>query len=243
VTGVTSAVRSDVGVLALVGGSEWTEGCTFDAELLAASGGTDVVVLPTAAAYERPERAVMRAAEWFGGIGAEVEGLMVLNRADASDAGVADVARRARFLYLSGGSALHLRSVLKGSLLLDALRQAWEAGAVLAGAGSGAMVLTDPMVDPRGGALTVGLGLVEGMAVVSRLGDVDEDAHGEKLHRSVALAPAGVPVVAIPERTALVRSSSGAWHQAGAGEVEVFLDGAPAPGGLDALADRSLGAR
>jgi cyanophycinase len=39
------------GLLALVGGFEWTEGCTFDATLLKASGGKDVLVLPTAAAY------------------------------------------------------------------------------------------------------------------------------------------------------------------------------------------------
>ncbi len=45
-----------VGPLAFVGGDEWTEGCDFDAELLAASGGTEVLVLPTAAAYEHPER-------------------------------------------------------------------------------------------------------------------------------------------------------------------------------------------
>jgi len=65
---------------------------------------------------------------------------------------------------------------------------------VVAGAGAGAMALTDPMVDPRGGALTVGLGLIEGLAVFTHYGDVAEDAHGEKLHRSVLLAPAGVPV-------------------------------------------------
>ena len=50
------------GILALVGGGEWTEGCSFDAELLAASGGTEVLVLPTAAAYEKPERVVVAAA-------------------------------------------------------------------------------------------------------------------------------------------------------------------------------------
>ncbi|MGH9083184.1 MAG: hypothetical protein ACRDWN_07560, partial [Acidimicrobiales bacterium] len=61
------------GLLALVGGGEWRDGCAFDAELLAASGGDEVVVLPTAAAYERPERVVMRAAEWFAGLGARVE--------------------------------------------------------------------------------------------------------------------------------------------------------------------------
>ena len=46
------------GTLALVGGGEWNDGCDFDADLLAASGGTEVVVLPTAAAYEQPARAV-----------------------------------------------------------------------------------------------------------------------------------------------------------------------------------------
>jgi len=223
------------GPLALVGGAEWTEGCTFDAGLLAGSGGDEVLVLPTAAAYEHPERAVMGAARWFEALGARVEGLMVLGRPDAEDAGAADVVRRARFIYLAGGSPLHLRSVLKGSAVLDALRAAWAGGATVAGSAAGAMVLTDPMVDPRGGALTVGLGLVDRLAVVPHFGDTHEDAHGEKLHRSVALAPAGLPVVGIPERTALIRDPDGSWRADGAGEVTVFVDGALAPEGLGAL--------
>jgi cyanophycinase len=218
--GVTSA-----GTLALVGGAEWSEGCDFDRELLAASGGNEVLVLPTAAAYERPERIVVGAAEWFSGLGGEVEGLMVLTRADAEDAAAAELVRRARFIYLSGGSSLHLRSVLKGSAVFGALRDAWEAGAVVAGAGAGAMALTDPMVDPRGGALTVGLGLIEGLAVFTHYGDVAEDAHGEKLHRSVTLAPEGLPVVGLPERTALIRDPSGAWRGSGVAKPAVFVDG------------------
>jgi cyanophycinase len=223
------------GLLALVGGGEWTPGCDFDAELLAASGGTEVVVLPTAAAYEHPERRVLAAAEWFEPLGAMVEGLMVLGRPDAEDPGVAEVVRRARFVYLSDGSSLHLRSVLKGSAVLAALREAWEGGAVVAGSGAGGMVLTDPMVDPRGGALTVGLGLVGGMGVISHFGDAEDDAHGEKLHRSVVLAPEGLAIAGIPERTALIREAAGSWRQAGALEVTVYLNGAVAGAGLGAL--------
>jgi cyanophycinase len=222
------------GALALVGGSEWTAGCDFDAALLEAAGTDEVLVLPTAAAYEHPEREVLRAGEWFESLGARVEGLMVLSRSDAEDAGAADVVRRHRFVYVSGGSSLHLRSVLKGSAVYGALVDRWRSGAVVAGAGAGAMVLTDPMVDPRGGALTVGLGMVPGMAVVGHFGDVGEDAHGEKLHRSVALAPAALPVVAVPERTALINDAGG-WRTAGAGQVAVFVNGAPAADGLAAL--------
>jgi len=223
-----------IGLLALVGGSEWTEGCTFDAGLLAASGGNEVVVLPTAAAYQHPERVVLEAAEWFEPLGGQVEGLMVLDRASANDPGMAAVVRAARFVYLAGGSPLHLKSVLKGSATFDALREAWSGGAVVAGSAAGAMVLTDPMVDPRGGALTVGLGLIDQLAVVPHFGDGTDDVHGQKLERTVALAPDGLPVVGLPDRTALLRDSDGTWRHVGSAPPVVFLNGARTVG-LDAL--------
>ena len=194
------------GTLALVGGDEWTEGCTFDAALLAASGGTDVLVLPTAAAYQHPERVVLRAAEWFEPLGAQVEGLMVVG--PGSCRGPRHGGHRwpsARFIYLRAVRPLHLRAVLKRSAVFEALLRPWHDGAVVAGAGAGAMVLTDPMVDPRGGALTLGLGLVDNVAVVPHFGDEHDDAHGQKLQRTVAMAPAALPVVALPARTALIR--------------------------------------
>jgi cyanophycinase len=218
------------GTLALVGGNEWTEGCTFDTSLLAASGGTDVVVLPTAAAYQHPERVVLRAAEWFEPLGARVEGLMVVDRASSEDAGMAAVLAGARFIYLSGGSPLHLRAVLKRSAVFEALRRAFAGGAVVAGAGAGAMVLTDPMADPRGGALTLGLGLVDNVTVVPHFGDEHDDAHGQKLERTVAMAPAALPVVALPARTALIRDGKGAWRSEGAGTPAVFVGGTQTEG-------------
>jgi cyanophycinase len=223
------------GTLALVGGGEWSEGCSFDAGFLAASGSDEVLVLPTAAAYEHPERQVVRAAEWFAPIGGRVEGLMVLSRADAEDSGAAAVMRGARFIYLNGSSPMHIRSVLKHSAVWDALVEAWSNGAVVVGSSGAAMALTDPMVDARGGGLTIGLGLRSGLAVVPHFGDTHEDEHGEKLHRSVQLAPAGTPVAGIPERTALIRDPDGRWRADGLGDVAVFLDGARAAAGLGAL--------
>ena len=124
---------------------------------------------------------------------------------------------------------MHLRSVLKASLVWGALLDAWHDGAVVAGSSAGAMVLTDPMVDPRGGALTVGLGMVEQLAVIPHFGH----ENAEKVHRSIALAAPGLAVVGLPERTALIRDPDGAWRTAGQGEAQVFVSGEPA--GLDAL--------
>jgi len=223
------------GLLALVGGGEWQEGCSFDADFLAAAGTNEVLVLPTAAAYEHPERLVLRAGEWFEPLGGQVEGLMVVSRVDAEDQGAAAMMRRARLSYLAGSSPMHLRSVLKRSKVWDALVDAWRVGAVVVGSSGAAMALTDPMVDARGGGLTIGLGLVGGVAVVPHFGDVTEDVHGEKLHRAVLLAPAGTPVAGIPERTALIREPDGRWRDTGVGRVAVFMDGALAGSGLDAL--------
>ncbi len=112
---------------------------------------------------------------------------MVLGRADAEDEANAAEVRASRFVYLGGGSPMHLRSVLKASPVWEALLDAWRRGAVVAGSSAGAMVLTDPMVDPRGGALTVGLGMVEELAVIPHFGD----ENAEKVHRSIALAAPG----------------------------------------------------
>src|SRR5271165_6482187 len=95
------------GPLALVGGAEWTEGCSYDVDLWEASGRSEVLVLPTAAAYEHPERAVETAKRWFGGFGATARGLMLLTRRDALDEEVAAQLRGARFVYLGGGSPMH----------------------------------------------------------------------------------------------------------------------------------------
>ena len=205
------------GPLALVGGAEWTDGCVFDHRLLELSGGSVVTVVPAAAAFENPQKSIDRAAAWFAGFGATIDVVPVYKRADALDAAQAAPLVAARFVYLADGSAAHLRSVLKDTPLLDAIVAAWQAGAVLAASGHAATALCDAMVDQRGGAFTVGLGVLTSLTVIPRFGGWSRD----KTHRTVQMAPAELVVAGIDDRTALLNISD-EWSVAGAGNVTFF---------------------
>jgi cyanophycinase len=212
-------VSKSAGTVALVGGDEWTDACTtFDRRLLELSGTDEVVVLPTAAAFEHPERAVERAKAYFEKLGARATGLAVTNRREAeTDANVSAI-RVARFIYFADGSPLHLRSVLKGSAFYEAIVYAYSRGAVVAASGAGATVLADPMVDPRGGAYTVGLGLVSGLAVFPYHGTTADHLR----ERSIDLLARDAVLVGIDEQTAIVRTADGPWDVMGAGSATVY---------------------
>lgn len=208
------------GTLAFVGGSPFTAGCSFDAVLLEEAATSEVLLLPTAAAYERPQMLVGAATSWFESLGATVRALDVLTRQQALDPGHADTVRGARFIYMAGGSAMHLRSVLMHSPLWEALVAAHEAGAVIAGASAGAQVIGDPMVDSRGGAFTLGLGLLPGVAAITE----HENWRPDTLHRTRQLAPAGTVILGIDSATAVLRGG-GRWRVEGAGSASAYQDG------------------
>ncbi len=208
-----------VGTLALVGGGEWREGCRdFDAELLEIAKTDEVIVLPSAAAYEHAERVGERAAAYFEALGAKVRSPLVLRRAEADEPKLAAGVRKARFVYIADGSPLHLRSVLKGSALFEAILAAYQGGAVLAASGAGATLVCDPMVDPRGGAYTVGLGVVTDLAVFPYHGTAADHLR----ERSIELLPAAATLVGVDEETALIRGPDGAWRVGGVGKVTVY---------------------
>ena len=112
--------------------------------------------------------------------------------------------RSAKAVYLAGDSPMHLRSVLKDTPVFDALQQIVVDGGVVAAVGQSANGLCDPMTDPRGGAFTLGLGLVSGLALIT---EVEGWSH-DRLARTVKLASGKVPLVSLATGTALLRDGS-----------------------------------
>lgn len=212
------------GPLALVGGSPFHADTEVEAELAAHAGAKGVVVLPTGAAYEHPQRLVDAAVARFGDLGVTARGLDVLGRSDAKDEANAAAIAEAGLVYLAGPSPMHLRSVLSETPVWDAIVGAWQGGAALAGTDAGASVLCDPMVDPRGGAFTVGLGLLRGVTVIPGFDTWSEDA----VHRTRALAAVDLAIVGVHAGSALVRDDAG-WRGVGSVDPKVWIAGTPAP--------------
>ena len=132
------------GRIALVGGDEFRDGCEpMDEAILAATGKSAPVTLivPTAAAFERPDLAAQNGVRHFTSLGADAHPLMALDRKDAMNAGLASEINSADLVYLTGGNPTHLLEAISGSALLNSIVSVLEHGAVLAGSSAGAMVM------------------------------------------------------------------------------------------------------
>ena len=196
------------GILALQGGGPFAANDDLDRRLMTEVGATRAVVLPTADAYEHPERLVAAAMLWGERLGVDFEALMVMRRSEAMDSSAVNVIHGARAVYLVGDQPLHLRSVLKATPLWEAITQVLAEGGVVAATGGSAAAMCDPMVDPRGGAFTLGLGLVVGVALVTEA----ETWSADRLHRTLKLA--NTPLVELPSGAALLHTD-GVWEQVG----------------------------
>ena len=199
----------------------------IDRGLLASTGvlRPRVVVIPTASWPDGED--VFR--RWgamgeahFAALGAEVEQVLVKDRADADDPASAQAAGEADLVYFSGGKPDHLLAALDGSALWTAVRAAWERGAVLAGCSAGAMVLGGHQVEiSRKIRFPVhwapSLGIVPSVAVLPHY-----DRFPETFAALFAMgAPHGTLVLGIDEDTALV-GQDGGWQVHGRSRVTVW---------------------
>lgn len=207
------------GMLALIGGAPFAAASQFHSTILQASERPEVLVIPTAAAYEHPDEKVAEAHVCLESFGATVTNLSVLARADALDDDNADRVRQAAIVYLIGSSAQHAKSVLTHSPVFAALVDAWRDGATIVGSDAGAQILGDPMVDTRGGAFTIGLGLINRLAIIPQANTWSVEAR----HRIKELTAPDLAVVAIDESTVAIRDTQGHWRVEGQGTVDVHV--------------------
>ena len=183
----------------LQGGGPFTANDEFDAQILSAHPGY-VAILPTAEAFENPDDLVQLSVAWAKRLGITTKLCAVYSRADAREESFATIIAEAAVVYVVGDSPIHLRSTLKDTVVFDAVA---AHSCVVATAGSAA-AMCDPMVDPRGGAFALGLGLVRGIAAITE----SEQWPDERLQRTLSLA--NTSVVEIPTGAALI-CDNGTW--------------------------------
>jgi cyanophycinase-like exopeptidase len=200
----------------------------FDAALLAATGRRRprVVILPTASYPDGEEvfqRWAAKGVAHFSDLDAEVEPVLVRDRAGADDPAAVQAVGEADLVYLSGGKPAHLLRALDGSELGRSLGAAHQRGAVLVGCSAGAMVLAGRMFDfrvriaPWPLRWRHGIGSVPGVSVIPHY-----DAWPEPLSALIALqAPRRSVVVGIDEDTAAL-GTDGSWRVHGAARVTVW---------------------
>ena len=212
------------GTFALIGG-EAARTEPLARQLLELAPGPRVAIVPLAAAFGSPEQTVVAAASWLNPAGAEVEGIMALNRAEADTEALAARVADADLVLIVDGSAMHLRTALKATRLLAEIEALVARGGVVVAEGSSATVLCDPMVDPRGGAPTVGLGLLAGITVISHIAAESEETATDKLQRTAALVPRELPVLGLTADAAVLVDADRRLRVIGAGVVSVLRAG------------------
>ena len=206
------------GRIALVGGDEFQPSCrTMDNELVNMTGieRPNALIIPTAAAAERPLLAAENGIRQFDMLGARASSLMALNSADANEEGLTSAVDGADIIYLSGGNPAHLLEVLEGSLLLQRMLDALERGAILAGSSAGAMVMGGRM---RFRQWRDALGIAPGAAVLPH----HERSSKSQTSREVSVQTTeGLVVLGIDGATGCVSDGDG-WRVLGAGSVTVY---------------------
>lgn len=206
------------GKIALVGGDEFLPSCReMDNQLIEATGyvSPKVLIVPTAAATERPELAARHGVQQFEALGADASPLMVVNSDDANDEDIIADVDKVEMLYLTGGNPAYLLEVLRGSLLLRKITQGLERGMVLAGSSAGAMVLGERMRFRQWGDA---LGVVSGIAVLPH----HERSSKSRTSREVAVETSdGLTALGIDGATGCFTEGDG-WRVLGVGSVTVY---------------------
>ena len=215
------------GPIALVGSGEYLPVMQrIEADLIKGQNPR-YVQLPTAAAPEGDkslQRWIDLGLQQAQRLGVEQVPVIVRDADEANNPELAAMIKDAGLIYLSGGNPHFLADTLRGSLVWNAIYEAWQNGAALAGCSAGAMAIADhiPALRVHSPRETRGLGALPHIRVLP---------HFDKMFGWVpdlALrmlnVPNGVHVVGIDEDTALVGGPF-EWKVQGRQSVWLISDG------------------
>ena len=212
-----------MGYLVLEGGAEFG-GRMRDADLRAIelAGGFDapIRIIPTAAAPDNNhQRAGNNGIRWFQSLGAkDVLSVSLLSRIRADDKNIARSLREAKLIYLLGGFTHYLAQTLKGSLAWEAVLEAFQEGAVIAGSSAGAMVMCEFYYDPGAGRVHEGLNLIPSSLVLPH-----HNTFGKSWAPRLLKKIPNVTLIGIDEQTGMIDDGDDdPWNVYGRGVVTLY---------------------
>ncbi len=214
-----------MGYLLLEGGAEFGGRMREpDLKAIELAGGFDapILIIPTAAAPDNNhQRAGNNGIRWFKSLGAkDVLSVPLIDKLSANDESLAESLRSAKLIYMLGGFTGYLGETLAGSAAWNAVLEAYQAGAVVAGSSAGAMVMCEFYYDLNQGQVVSGLNLIPNSLVLP---------HHNTFGKSWASRLLEVPhitLIGIDKRTGIIDDgSSKTWSVLGQGEATLYRNG------------------
>lgn len=187
-------------------------------------GTLRIVVVPAAAARERPSASAkhaiagLKAAAARANVPARAEPALVVDREKAEDPALAARLFAADLIYLPGGHPDMVPGLLEGTLAWRSILAAHARGAVLAGASAGAMGLAGRTWTPTG--WLPALNLVPGLFVAPHFAMFEANL-GAWATAIDELETAGFGRLGLDERTGVISTdgANGPWHVFGEGRA------------------------
>ena len=217
------------GYLLLEGGAEFGGQMSEpDRRAIVLAGGNDaqITIIPTAAAPDNNyRRAGNNGVNWFQSLDAtNVAWLPLIDKVSANDASIADTIAHSRLVYMLGGFTSYLGETLKGSASFQAMLEAYNRGAVIAGSSAGAMVMCQYYSDPRKGQVVEGLGLVPNSCVLPH-----HNTFGKRWAPLLSEELPGAVLLGIDEHTGMLDDGEAGrkrgWRVYGQGAVTIYRGG------------------
>jgi len=188
----------------------------------------DTILIATVAT-EYPKETLIKYKKVFKTLEVKnIEGLSIEERKDSLEEENIELIKRASLIFFTGGDQLRITSLIGGTPINDAIKEAIERGCMIVGTSAGASVMSDTMIvkgnddeSPRKSVLKMapGLGFVKGIMIDQHFA---QRGRIGRLLSGIAQNPE-VLGIGIDEDTAIVVKDNGIAKVVGSGAV-YFLD-------------------